>query len=105
MSEPEKATKEKPIVTIYTAGHCTPCDEVKDLLTKGQFLIDGEEGEIDVIDIETDEGFDKAQAMELTAVPQAFRDGKECRIKIDDESHTILIECEDEPTEEQNHRP
>lgn len=99
MSEPEKATKEKPMVIVYTAGHCTPCEEIKELLEKGQFLVDGEEESIDLIDIETDEGFDQAQKMELTAVPQAFRDGKQCHIKIDDESHIILIECQDEPTE------
>lgn len=99
MPEAEEPKAEKATVTVYTASHCTPCEEIKELLEKGQFLVDGEEESIDLVDIETDEGFDQAQKMELTAVPQAFRNGKQCRIKIDDESHIILIECEDEPTE------
>ena len=83
------------LVKVYTAGHCTPCEEIKKSLSEGNFLVDGKEETIDVVDIETDEGFEEAQKRELTAVPQAFRGAKQCAIKIDDETHTVLIECED----------
>jgi len=92
----KKTQKGKRRVTVYTAGHCTPCDEIKDSLQKGQFLVDGEEGEVDLIDIETEEGYELAQKQELTAVPQAFYQGKTCKIKFDEENHEVLIECEHE---------
>jgi thiol-disulfide isomerase/thioredoxin len=82
MPDAEQTTQDKPLVTVYTAGHCTPCEEIKDLLGKGQFLVDGKEESIDVIDIETDEGFEQAQKMELTAVPQASVKAKRARSKL-----------------------
>jgi hypothetical protein len=94
MAEDEVKEKKKEAVKIYTAGHCTPCEEIKKSLSEGNFLVDGKAEAIDVIDIETDEGFKEAQERELTAVPQAFRGSKTCAIKIDDESKTVLIECE-----------
>ena len=92
----DEETKEAPKkrVTFFTAGHCTPCEEIKDMLGKGQFLVDGEEGELDVIDIETEEGFEEAQNHDLSAVPSAFHEGKQCKVKIDEESRTVLIECD-----------
>lgn len=95
MAEVEGFSPKKEAVKVYTAGHCTPCEEIKKSLSEGNFLVDGKAEAIDVIDIETDEGFAEAQKRELTAVPQAFRGSKTCAIKIDDESKTVLIECED----------
>ncbi|MDD5510673.1 MAG: hypothetical protein PHI12_07685 [Dehalococcoidales bacterium] len=94
MAEVTEIPKEKEMIKVYTAGHCTPCEEIKKALQEGNFTVDGKEETIDVIDIETDEGFVEAQKRELTAVPQAFRGAKECKIKIDDETKTVLIECE-----------
>ena len=86
-------------VKVFVAGHCEPCQEVKDLIAKGQFIIDGEEGEIDLIDIESEEGFPQIKENNITGVPQAFREGKQCRIHIDEEDGTLLIDCNDEETE------
>jgi glutaredoxin len=82
-------------IKVYVAQHCEPCKEVKDLLESGHFLVDGQESEIDLIDIESEEGFPLAQSQGLTSVPQAFSGDKQCRIKIDDETKTLLIECGD----------
>ncbi|MDD5700414.1 MAG: hypothetical protein PHU23_00065 [Dehalococcoidales bacterium] len=94
MAEVEGFAPNKEMVKVYTAGHCTPCEEIKKSLQEGNFLVDGKEETVDVIDIETDEGFEEAQKRELSAVPQAFRGAKSCAIKIDDETKTVLIECE-----------
>jgi glutaredoxin len=88
--------KKKEVVKVYTAGHCTPCEDIKKMLEEGKFTVDGKEAEIDLVDIETDAGFEEATKRELTAVPSAFRGAKQCRIKIDDENKVVLLECEDE---------
>lgn len=100
MTSNEQEQRKKRRITVYTAGHCTPCEEIKDMLNKGQFLVDGEEGEVDLIDIETDEGFEQAQKQELSAVPEAFYEGKKCKIKVDEESHTVLLECNEDGKQE-----
>ncbi len=87
-------------VKVYVATHCLPCQEVRDLLAKGHFLINGGEGQIDLIDIETEEGFAQIKDVDITGVPSAFKDGKQCRIKIDDEKTTLLLECDDDERED-----
>ncbi len=80
-------------VKVYVAEHCVPCVEVKELLSKGRFLINGEEGEAEMIDIESDEGFGEIFDG-LDAVPSAFLEGKRCRIRVDHEDNTLLLECD-----------
>lgn len=79
-------------IRVYTARHCTPCHEVEELIKQGRF-----EGKIELIDIETDEGFEKFRKEVLDfsdgAVPSAYKDGKKCIIHIDDESNSLLLEC------------
>lgn len=92
----EEAAKEAPKerVTVFAAGHCEPCEEIKGMLQNGQFLVNGQEAEVDLVDIETEEGFEEAQKHELTAVPSAFLRGKQCQIRLDEETKTVLIECD-----------
>jgi glutaredoxin len=95
MAENTDETKKKPKIKVYTAAHCEGCQEVKEMLEKGQFTVDGEEGEVDLVDIETEEGFAEATKRDdLTGVPAAFKDAKVCKIKIDDENHIVMLECE-----------
>lgn len=81
-------------VKVFIAEHCEPCKEIKELLTEGKFSINGEEGKVDLIDIETEEGFPHVAELGLSNVPAAYRGKKKCDIKIDDETQTVLIECE-----------
>jgi glutaredoxin len=82
-------------VKVYVATHCQPCEEVKRLLEKGHFSINGIEGEVDLIDVETEEGF--KQIFEgMDAVPAAYSDGKRCKISIDEEGETLILECPSE---------
>jgi len=87
----EKTEEDK--VKVFSAGHCRPCDEIKELLKKGQFLVDGEEGKAELVDIETEEGFSQVEEVDLETVPVAYRGKKQCKISIDDETETLLIEC------------
>lgn len=88
--------KEKPRVKVFTASHCEPCQEIKGMLENGQFTVDGEEGEVDVVDIETEEGFEEATKRDdLAGVPCAFKGAKQCKIMIDEEAKLIRLECED----------
>lgn len=80
---------------VYIASHCLPCKEVKELLEKRHFLVNGIESEVEVVDIETEEGFARMRAFpELDGIPSAYQDGKACRIHIDDD--TLFLECQDE---------
>lgn len=82
-------------VEVFVAEHCIPCREIAKLLKEGKFLINDEEGEIDLIDIESEEGF-KRVTPAVIGVPIAFRSGKECKIKVDDEEQIVVMECPDE---------
>lgn len=94
-------------LTIYTAEHCVPCKEVEQLVKEGKFI--GEK-EVEVIDIETDEGFkkfkeevmDPSNVETQLAVPSAYKDGKKCLIRIEGDS--VLFECptSDLPSSEQD---
>lgn len=79
-------------IRVYTAKHCTPCHEVERLIKEGRF-----DGEIELVDIETDEGFlkFKDQVLQHTdgAVPSAYKDGKRCKIQIDEEEDRLIFEC------------
>ena len=78
---------------VYLATHCQPCQEVKELLEKRHFLVNGEEGEVEVVDIETEEGFQRVFP-ELDGVPSAYQEGKRCSMRVEDDT-LLLLECQD----------
>jgi len=89
-------------ITVFTAEHCVPCHEIVELLRKERFASDVG-APIDLIDIETEDGFDKVMLYlesvennELTALPCAQYKGKTCKLQIDDERRVLLITCEEE---------
>lgn len=87
-------------IRIYTAKHCQPCHQVAQLIKEGRFS--GEE-EVELIDIETDEGFLKFQEEVLSfgggAVPSAYKGGERCLLHVDDETNSVLIDCPTAPRE------
>lgn len=86
----------KRIIKFYVAADCVPCAEVKELAQKGQFVIDGAPGDLDLVDVETEEGF--AQIPDyLDGIPSAYEEGKACAIKIDRENNVLIIECGEHP--------
>lgn len=88
------------MIRIYTAKHCQPCHEIEDLIKEGKF---SGETEVEVIDIETDDGFlrFKEEVLQFSdgAVPSAYKNGKKCLIHIDEEKTNIVLSC---PTDEEN---
>lgn len=81
----------KEVVEVYVAEHCQSCQEIKQMLEAGQFSLSHGDS-IDLIDIETEEGYQKMQTNpNLDAVPSAFYKGQKCKINRDEES--IYIEC------------
>lgn len=81
-------------IRIYTAKNCSPCHQIEELIKEGKFT---GENEIELIDIETNEGFEKFRNEVLqfgdAAVPSAYKDGKKCLIRIDEETNNISLEC------------
>ena len=84
-------------IKLFVGSHCAPCERVKELVQEGQFLVDNEEGmSIEMIDIESDEGFPAILEHNLSGIPSAIDEsGKQCRIRVDEESGVVLFECGD----------
>lgn len=64
------------------------------MLEKGHFLINGAEGQVELIDIESEEGFKRIAELGLEGVPAVYKESKKCLIQIDRETDTLLLECE-----------
>lgn len=82
------------MIKIFTSEHCGPCQEVKKAIQEGNY-----DGEIEVVDVETDEGFAQFRDEVLSkgdgAVPMAFKDGQKCAVEISEEGK-LLIDCPDD---------
>ena len=77
-------------ITVFVSEHCTPCKEIDRLIKEGRF-----EDKIELVDIETDEGFEKFSREVLRrgdgAVPSAYRDGQRCQILVEDDE--VFLNC------------
>ena len=84
-------------IKLFVGSHCAPCERVKELVQGGQFLVDNEEGmSIEMIDVESDEGFPAILEHNLSGIPSAIDEsGKQCRIRVDEEGGVVLFECGD----------
>ena len=49
---------------------------------------------MDMVDVETEEGFPDIDRYELLAIPSAILDGKFCSLSIED--NEVVIECPDD---------
>ena len=82
-------------IVYYTSktGDCKPCTEINKLVEAGKFV--SPDGEVDLVDITTDEGFDRFNKHILSkqdgAVPSAYLDGKKCQLILED--GMVLFEC------------
>jgi len=89
-------------IRIYTATHCEPCRKVEELIKEGNLS-----EEVELVDIETDEGFLKFKEDVLDhsdgRVPSAYKEGKLCKIGLD-EKGKLAFECptDEQPTDEQS---
>lgn len=82
-------------IVYYTSkdGNCKPCTEINKLIEAGKFV--SPDGEVDLVDITTDEGFARFNKQVLSKqdgqVPSAFLDGKPCQLILDDGK--VFFEC------------
>lgn len=92
----------KKVIKVYVGEHCKPCHEITELLQSGRFEADiGEDVQVDLIDIETEEGFkqltdeiSKIPADEISKIPAATFNGEKCSISIDREFNAVYFSCE-----------
>jgi hypothetical protein len=94
-SEGDTAGPPADIVRIYVAEHCPECADIKRLLTEGKFVVDGAEGAVDMIDLETEEGFERWPDF-LDGIPRAYLGTQQCTMEIDTENDTLIIKCGEE---------
>lgn len=80
-------------IKIFTASHCGPCHEITELLKHGKYKIDINDADIELVDIETDEGFAQIAENNLDRVPVARFQGKNCIINIDRGLDIAFISC------------
>lgn len=80
-------------IRLYTSKNCPPCAQLEELMEQGHLTID--EDELEIVDIETDEGFEKFSEEVLQhgdgAVPSAYLEGQKCNIRIDEDG--IHFDC------------
>lgn len=95
----EEEGKVEPI-TVFTAEHCDPCHEIVDLLKKKSFASDVG-APINLIDIESEEGFEHIKDKKVEGVPSAQYKGKSCKLEVDEERRIVLITCGIEGAEDE----
>jgi len=83
-------------IVFFTSkdGGCQPCEEITKLVEEGKFY-SSQTDEVDLVDICTDEGFERFNKEVLSknpgAVPSAYLDGVKCQIMVVDGE--VEIKC------------
>lgn len=83
-------------IVYYTSknSECEPCKEINDLVEQGSFRTP--DGDLDVVDITTEEGWERFNKEVLSkqdgAVPSAYLEGKKCMIMIAEDG-MVDFEC------------
>lgn len=78
---------------IFVSEHCGHCQVIKDMVQNGQV----DDKDVELIDLETDEGFPYIAEFGLTGVPSAYIGKQKCEIQIDQESNVLRIVCPETP--------
>lgn len=55
--------------------------------------------DVELIDLETDEGFPYIAEFGLTGIPSAYLDKQKCEIKVDEDTNILHIVCPENPIE------
>ena len=78
-------------LTIFVAEHCPPCQILKEIAASGGF---GEE--VEVVDVESEEGFPQIAEKDLTEIPSAFQGEMKCEIRWSDTNVEIVCPAKEE---------
>ncbi len=98
MSENQKKNGRK--IILYSHADCPPCKDIKKLVEKGD-MDAGDVDELEIVDIDTDEGFDRFEKEVLSKLPAdgeaqlpgAYVDGIPCGITMADDNLFVVFEC------------
>jgi len=82
-------------IRVFVSEHCGPCQIIKDMIDRGQVS----DKDLELIDIESDEGFPYIGEFALTGVPSAYKENQKCEIKIDQSTDKLHIICPETSTE------
>lgn len=74
---------------IFVAEHCGPCHVVREMAEKGQV----DPKDVEIIDVESDEGFPFIAEYDLQGVPSAYMGKQKCSIQIDKDQNLVRIVC------------
>ena len=92
----EGAMPGKEPIKVYHSPACGPCHEITNLLNQGRFEANtGENTDVDLIDVTSEEGFKEVEAGAIDSVPSAKYKGKSCKLSIDREQQMVIIECDE----------
>jgi len=75
-------------VRVFVAEHCEPCIPVKELIENGKI-----DAEVELIDIESEEGFKYIEKLNIDGVPSAYQGSERCQMRVDEENQTLNILC------------
>lgn len=76
-------------IKVFISGHCRPCERARKLVEAGRF--DAEE--VELIDVETEEGFPYIKKLGINKTPSAYRGDQRCRLSYDKNEPMLIIEC------------
>jgi len=74
-----------PKIKVFVGEHCPSCQPVKDFVKSGKL-----KGEIEIIDVETEEGFPYIEKMNLEIIPSVYADDKKCQIEYDEKGENVI---------------
>lgn len=75
-------------VRVFVAEHCSPCIPVKELIEDGKI-----DAEVELIDIESEEGFKYIEQLNIEGVPSAYQGNEQCQLRVDEENQILNILC------------
>lgn len=98
--EQDSEKKKKKRITLYSHKDCPPCELIMKRIQEGN-VDAGEAEELETVDIDSDEGFDRFQKEVLEKLPEgaesplpgAYMDGQLCKIALVDEDKYVIFEC------------
>ena len=83
------------------AKHCGPCEKIKELFKAGRI----NRKDVELIDLETDEGFRLIEAIGVDAVPSVYKGKEKCLLQLDEDKQSLIITCPTENISEESLTP
>lgn len=85
-------------IKVFISPSCEPCHDIQEMIRTGQFSTNVDTTDLELVDVESEEGFPQIESEAVKFVPTARYRGKACELQIL-EDDTLFIACPD-PAEE-----